>query len=429
MNRQISRPIVLLFSWILSAAGFTQDISQTGNIIRDLTDSSFHGRGYVYNGDKLAADYILDKFKNPGAPGCDTVYQQVFNISVNTFPGQIKLSLDDKLQVPGKDFIIDAGSPAINGEYDIVNLHADHLLDIDTMRTILRNSADKFIGILPYKTSEYTSDQLLTISEVTGYMQFHPQSGVKGVILYQTDKPIWSVSTVKTSRPSITVKVDNQMDYPSKLSIGIDNRFYPNYQTQNVIGHIKGKQSDSLLVFTAHYDHLGRMGEETLFPGANDNASGVAMLISLIGHFSQYTPKYDCVFIAFGAEEAGLLGSKFFVDNPTMDLDRIKFLINLDIAGTGDDGIQVVNGSVHTEQFDLLTTLNNANDFLPQVKTRGKACNSDHCPFDELNVPCFFIYTLGGGRAYHDVYDRAEDLTLTGFEGLKELIIAFAEKL
>jgi Zn-dependent M28 family amino/carboxypeptidase len=179
-----------------------------------------------------------------------------------------------------------------------------------------------------------------------------------------------------------------------------------------------------MIVLMAHYDHFGKMGK-ALFPGANDNASGVAMLLSLACYFSQHQPEYTTVFIAFGAEEIGLVGSKYFVEHPPFDLDKIKFLMNFDLAGTGDEGIQVVNGSVYQSEFDRLKALNSESEYLPQVKIRGSACNSDHCSFDQKGVPGFYIYTLGGIRAYHDIYDKYETLPFTEFEDYFQLVTEF----
>ena len=164
----------------------------------------------------------------------------------------------------------------------------------------------------------------------------------------------------------------------------------------NVLGYLEGEKKDSMLVFTAHYDHLGMMGNETMFPGANDNASGVSLLLNLVKHFSTNPPEYTVVFIAFAAEEIGLIGSKYFTEHPVFPLSNIKFLINFDLAGTGDDGIQVVNGKIYQQKFDVLTKLNDQDKLLKQIKIRGEACNSDHCMFHAMGVPCFFHLHIGG---------------------------------
>ena len=173
------------------------------------------------------------------------------------------------------------------------------------------------------------------------------------------------------------------------------------------------------------------MGSKTYFPGANDNASGIAMLLQTAKYFArpENKPKHMLVFMAFGAEEIGLLGSKYFTENPLFPLVKIKFLINLDLAGTGDKGIQVVNGSIFKPQFERLKEINKQHKLLPEVKTRGSACNSDHCYFYEKNIPCFFIYTLGGTRAYHDIYDQYKTLPLTEFTNYNKLIRLFIKQL
>ena len=196
-----------------------------------------------------------------------------------------------------------------------------------------------------------------------------------------------------------------------------------------MIGYVEGKNSDSTIVFIAHYDHLGMLGPDATFNGANDNASGTAMLLSLAKNYSENKPNYNTVFIAFGAEELGLIGSKYFTENPLFPLSEIKFLMNFDLAGTGDEGIQVVNGSVYRDKFDELVQINDELDLLSNVKIRGTACNSDHCMFDQQDVPGFYIYTLGGIQAYHDVYDRPETLPLTEFEEYFKLIIEFIDQL
>ena len=108
-----------------------------------------------------------------------------------------------------------------------------------------------------------------------------------------------------------------------------------------------------------------------------------------------------------------------------MDLAKIKFLINLDLLGTGDDGIMVVNGALYQEQFERLKKINTSGDFVPQIKKRGKAANSDHYWFTERGVPCFFIYTMGGIAAYHDVRDRPETLPLTRYKNVFRLLTTF----
>ncbi len=200
----------------------------------------------------------------------------------------------------------------------------------------------------------------------------------------------------------------------------LDAQLLHSYPTQNLAAVVRGSvQPDSFLVVSAHYDHLGMMGSKTYFPGANDNASGVALLLELAAHYAQPAnrPAYSVAFLLFGAEEAGLVGSSYFVQHPLLPLPRIKFLLNLDLLGTGEEGATVVNGRVHEAAFRQLTALNDAQHYLPRLTARGPAANSDHFPFSEAGVPAFFMYTRGGSLAYHDVHDQPAALSLAGFAG------------
>ena len=124
-----------------------------------------------------------------------------------------------------------------------------------------------------------------------------------------------------------------------------------------------------------------------------------------------------------------MLGSMYFTEHPLFDLERIKFLVNFDLAGTGEEGIRIVNGSIYRKECDIIKRLNDEYQLLPKVDIRGAACNSDHCMFYEKGVPCFFIYTQGGIKAYHDIYDRYETLPLTEFVDYMQLMTLFFEEI
>ena len=97
--------------------------------------------------------------------------------------------------------------------------------------------------------------------------------------------------------------------------------------------------------------------------------------------------------------------------------------------GTGEGGITVVNGSVFKKEFDLLKKINDEHGCISHVNIRGKAANSDHYFFSEKGVRAVFIYTMGGIKAYHDIYDRSETLPLNEFEDLFQLLTLFTFEL
>jgi Zn-dependent M28 family amino/carboxypeptidase len=203
---------------------------------------------------------------------------------------------------------------------------------------------------------------------------------------------------------------------------------YLHHNTQNVLGYVKGTQfPDSFIVFTAHYDHLGMLGKSALFAGANDNASGIAMMLDLASYYAKNPPTYSVMFIAFAAEEAGLIGSQFYVANPVIALNKMVVLINLDLMATGDKGLTAVNATEFPELFNKLTEINRIYNFLPSVNPRGKAANSDHYPFSEAGVKAFFFYLMGEYNAYHDVYDVYEAVTFSKYNQAYQLIKRFAD--
>ena len=200
-------------------------------------------------------------------------------------------------------------------------------------------------------------------------------------------------------------------------------------ESQNVIAMLPARhKTDSCIVLAAHYDHLGTQGS-IFFPGANDNASGIATLLNLASYFQQHPLEHtNLVFIAFSGEEAGLIGSKYFVDHPLVPLKHMKFLINMDLMGNGTEGMMAVGGAEFVEDFKLLQTLNQELKTLPSISSRGNAPNSDHYFFLKNGVKGFFLYTMGGPSDYHDIYDTPKNLLLSKHDEILKLLQTFIKK-
>jgi Zn-dependent M28 family amino/carboxypeptidase len=198
-----------------------------------------------------------------------------------------------------------------------------------------------------------------------------------------------------------------------------------------MIGYVRGVvEPDSFLVFTAHYDHLGRMGKDVYFPGANDNASGTAMLLDLARYYSAEgkQPWYSIAFICLSGEETGLNGSGYYTRNPLFPLKQIKFLVNLDMVGTGSEGITMVNATVFKEAYERMVKINADHEYILTVKQRGESCNSDHCPFYQMGVPAVFIYSQGKEfTEYHNPDDKSSILPLTEYKDIFRLMVDFMD--
>lgn len=413
----------LLFFVFLSNAVFAQDIDFARQVINDLCAPEMYGRGYVNNGDEAAAHYLRNQLEKMGVSAFDFNYYQDFKMNVNTFPEAMEVEVDGKQLHPGIDFIVSPDASSVNGEYDIIYLNKSVIGNPNKMDEF--EKADKKGKAILLDSTGFNKVQ----KEYYQQVENNPFEAVV-IIKLLHEKLTWGVS--QNVSPFTTLEILKGI-FPSnakKIKLNITNKLLPKYGSQNILGFVEGKtKPDSSIVFSAHYDHLGMMGKETFFPGANDNASGTAMILNLAQYYSkpENKPDYTMVFIFFGAEEAGLVGSKFYTENPVFPLEEIKFLINIDLAGTGEEGITVVNGSVFEKEFNKLKELNDEKNYLMQVKVRGKAANSDHYYFTEKGVPAFFIYTMGGIKAYHNVYDKPETLPLTEFKDLFRLLTDFVK--
>lgn len=185
-------------------------------------------------------------------------------------------------------------------------------------------------------------------------------------------------------------------------------------RTSNVLGFLQGsKLGEEFVVIGAHYDHLGYGGEGSLEPdaveihnGADDNASGTAGLLELAQWFSAHRSAIDrsILFLSFGAEEDGLLGSAYYVKNPKMPLDRIVAMINLDMIGRLRDSVLIVGGAGTSPDWkDLLHSTPGAEQFNLKFNQEGFG-PSDHASFYGRNIPVLFFFTN-----LHEDYHRPSD--------------------
>ena len=389
-------------------------------ILNDLCSDEMMGRGYVRFGHVKAAKYIQEYYKSIQLKQFKKgTYLQPFKIKANTFPNDLNVSIDGKPLNEGVDYILDPSSGTAKGKFGLIKVDQKNLMDFldEVSLSKIKNFEGKVLVLNTLNSNN--PDTLSIFNELKiGLSMICP------IIWINNEKFTWSISRDQAEFPILELK-DSLIWDADSVYLDVENVFLRDIVTHNVIGSISGLKKKSIII-SAHYDHLGMMGK-AIFPGANDNASGVAMLLSLANYFSDKSPKYNLVFIAFGAEEAGILGSKYYVENPLFPLDDIKFVLNLDIMGTGDEGITVVNGLLHKKQFKQLTSINKKQEYLSKIKIRGRAANSDHYWFSQLGIPSFFIYTMGGIKAYHDVYDRSETLPMSEFNDLFHLLIDFIE--
>ncbi|MBT2556163.1 M28 family peptidase [Hymenobacter sp. ISL-91] len=420
-----ARPLAALGLLLGSALAYTppaaaQDMVRVRQTIDRLTAPDLHGRGYVSGGEQRAAAYLQGRFRALGLQPLAPDYYQFFTLPVNTFPGRAELSVGGQLLRPGLDFIAAPHSGPGEVRGPVYQLDSLIFAQPAARQQLLATPLAGSVLVL-------TQAQAGRLAELPPEVQAHLATAAAQITLVP-GKLTAGIAGEQALRPRLEVRAAAWPAAARTVRLHLDARLHPAYRTQNVVGYVPGTaRPDSFVVVSAHYDHLGRLGRDTYFPGANDNASGVAMLLELATYYArpENRPAYSVAFLAFGAEEAGLVGSHYFVEHPLLPLANIRVLANLDLLGTGEEGLTVVNGRVFEDQFARLQRLNAAGSYVTSLAARGRAANSDHFPFSERGVPALFFYTRGGITAYHDVQDRPETLPLTAFRSVFGLLRDF----
>lgn len=205
-------------------------------------------------------------------------------------------------------------------------------------------------------------------------------------------------------------------------------------RSRNIAAKLKGTGSkNEMLVIGAHYDHLGfgdhgslyQGAEPKIHNGADDNASGTAGLLELAAFFSKNKPQHDVLFLAFGAEELGLLGSDYWVKNPTVPLENLRCMLNMDMIGRMTDRRLQVFGVGSSADWPGLVTAANA-DSLVLTQTPDGTGASDHTSFYNAGIPVLHYFT-GTHSDYHRPSDDASFINYTGLGKVLEHMVRLVE--
>ena len=200
----------------------------------------------------------------------------------------------------------------------------------------------------------------------------------------------------------------------------------------NVIGYIDNK-AENTVVIGAHYDHLGMGGEGSLYRegkaihnGADDNASGVAVLLKLAERLLAKQDKdslknNNYLFIAFSGEEEGLLGSNYFVKNPTIDTKKVSYMINMDMVGRLNDENTLAVYGIGTAPIFKQTIFSNNDKDLKIVEHESGVGPSDHTSFYLADIPVLHFFT-GQHEDYHKPSDDADKLNYEGMKVISDYI-------
>ena len=398
-----------------------QDLTHYQKIVKELSSARYQGRGYARGGANKAGRYLEKAYRKAGA---DEVTLQPFTIDINTFCGKMEMWADGKKLTAGEDFAMREYSPGVRGVFPVYHVDTLHYDAERMFADLARPEYEECLVCCDFwfayrhgkdfsrlqKKGECSNAGL--IQTWTSPIKFYKAYGHR-----VADKPIVWV-TPEAIEGVQTVRLD------------VDNKFLKDYGLFNVIAKVEGASHDSCYVFTAHYDHLGNLGRRVYYPGANDNASGTAALVTLAGYYAGHQPPYDMYFLSFSGEDANLRGSEYFANNPIVPLEQIRYLFNIDMIGD-DNPVQYCEASDEGMRgFELFDKINGEKHYFQALNRGALAANSDHYPFAKRHVPCIFLENQEGSAFpyYHTVFDSWENAVFDTYEPLFKLIRDFVEQ-
>ena len=483
MNKKLIVFISSLFLLLSNCAGPISTITQMElkSHVRYLASDRLQGRFPGTNGDRKAAEYIRNQFKNSSLTLLGDAGFQYFDIITDVSLGHNNsLTIDQINFSVGIDFVplsfsqnITLTAPIIfvGFGFDFQNdsLSWNDYSDIDVARKwvlILRGSPDgnnphggfsehsslrkkvmiakdhSVAGVIFTSGSKFDeSDALIPLrydqSQINVSIPvIHVKREVADLLLYKSGGSLVSLENtviqMKEKFKSIELKKNVSVSTTVK---------HKTVQTQNIVGVLPGideQLKNEYVVMGAHYDHLGFGGEHSgsrrpdhyeIHNGADDNASGVSIMMELAELFSHNNSnKRTLVFVGFGAEEMGLLGSKHFVKSGIVENDNIQIMLNMDMVGRLDRKENKISiGGTHTavslesEIENIVSKTSLKYSFSPEGYGP-----SDHSSFYVNDTPVLFFFT-GAHNDYHTPDDDAEKINYKGMKVLSQLIYSIAD--
>ena len=395
-----------------------QDLAHYNKIVKELSSAKYQGRGYAEDGANKAGRWIAKEFERIGA---DEVTCQPFKLDINTFPGKMKVSVDGRKLIPGQDFTVREFNPSIKGKFKLYH--------IDT----LNYNPDKIFADLARPEHEgafVVCDFMFTYKHPADFRKLTSKEDCSNSgMVYTWEAPLKfykAYGETVREKPIIWAAPDFPTDAKT-IKVDMENEFLKDYECFNVIAKVEGARHDSCYVFTAHYDHLGKLGKKTFYPGAHDNASGTAVIMTLAAHYVKNKPEYDMYFIAFSGEDANLRGSEWYAEHPLAPLSQIKYLFNLDMIADNNPAQYCEVSNEGMRLYPLFEKINAEKGYFKELDRNKLDGNSDHYPFALRNVPCIFFMNEGGDafKYYHTIYDTWENFIISNYEPTFSLIIDF----
>lgn len=385
-----------------------------------LAADSLEGRRTGTEGEKKAVRYIVSQYESQGIAAAGREgYLQPFSIDEGkSFKNLSLVSIDGRKLAPGKDFFPFAwsGEGKIESNAAVALNEAGDAWWID-LDPIMEKNRDNPHFLLPAHLQQVAKDAA--------------EKGATAVIFYNSGNQPDSLSFQAKDRTESAKIPVLYLPAETRKALGITAESSPALVAQvkfeklsrtgtNVVATIDNGAMQTI-VLGAHLDHLGygedansrHTGEPGIHNGADDNASGTAALLELARILKAKAEKrFNYVFLHFSGEELGLYGSKYFTDNPTIDMGKVTYMINMDMVGRYNDSSKALTvGGIGTSPSWPQLVQPTA-DFLLKIDSSGTG-PSDHTSFYRKSIPVLFFFT-GLHTDYHKPSDDADKINYAG---------------
>lgn len=423
------------------------------SFIRDLASDAMLGRRSGHQGGEVAANYIAARFKEWGIEpaGKNGTYFQNFTVDLNLVEEGVHFELitprGRRTFYYGEDWRVQGFSGSAHGTAEIIFAgyglrdekakYDDYAgLDIKGKWVLLASNppgswVEKFGPAASLDSRIRTAQELGARGVFVFGREEAPAAPARGVRLrlgreiYRPDFAIISIENrivgaifrdLLTDLRYVFQEIENQQKPMSfatgiKAFLSVNARFEEKRPTRNVLGKISGSDpmlKDEYVIIGAHMDHLGVDPLGEVMNGANDNASGTAVVMEIarVMKLNRAKPRRTIIFALWAAEEQGLLGSRYFADHPLVPLEKTVAYINLDMVGHGSGNVNFRGIYYGPEVWEVLKA-RLPKEILDYVRPgRGGPGGSDHSSFLAKGVPAFAIMTEG----YHFKYHQANDV-------------------
>lgn len=425
---------VVIAGTIVSCASQESPAQNMKKHIEYLASDALEGREAGTEAEKKAATYISSHFKTAGLePRGTNGYYQDFDFLMGKNPGEVHLAIDGNKPELDKDYFVMNFSA--NGEASgaLVNVgFGIEAPDLGYSDFANYSSLNEKIAVFSISSPDgiHPHSKYIAYHSIKDRVKKAEEKGASAVILINEDPTAadpeknYTDKIARVGIPVIFIKdasLVNEKEYAKLRTELIDD----NRKGRNVIGWIDNNASYSVII-GAHYDHLGygrhggslyRGEEDRIHNGADDNASGTAMLIEMAGTIRKSSLKnLNYLFIAFSGEEKGLLGANYFTKNPTIDLENVSYMINMDMVGrldTADYDI-AINGVGTSPVWDSVIREIN----IPPLNintTESGVGPSDQTAFYLSDIPVLHFFT-GTHENYHKPTDDPEFINYDGMK-------------